>query len=367
MITRTVFSAIGLDMLPDRVRLLQLKCQGELLSIHEAAQAEVKGKGKEGMGLLDALRKVLSGRKLKGNHVMAALPGHMVTTIPIRFSLKEGEGIEQAILREAHNYLSFPLEKGVIDYLNLPLSDQRSSKAALLIASKREDIVNCLDLFKQAGLDASVIEPRYCSLFRTIQWARQGEPLKDQFIFSMEENLTMLMVIVDEQILVVREVAWGVNTIREKVGKALGLSGKKVDRILQQYGVDPGNPQDFSQEKAASFLLDDRELRQVISEVLSPILEDLCQEIQKVLSYCVSLVQQRVIDRALLLGEGARIRFLDRFVQQRTGIQVSTWPGVSILNELAEVPAFFEVALGLTLRGMKNRLPGRPAACPGGA
>ncbi|MCL6582558.1 MAG: pilus assembly protein PilM [bacterium] len=362
---RATYSAIGLDIVPDRIKLLQLKWQKGTLSIQEAAQAEVappaeKIGGQDGAGLSSALRKLLAKGKFKGKQTIAALPNHMVTTIPIRFSLKEGEDMDQAILREANNYLSFPLEKGVIDYLNLPLSEQRSAKAALLIASRREDIISCLDLLREVGLDPSVIEPRYCALFRAVKWARQGERLPDQFILSVEENCTMFLTVVDEQILVVREIAWGTGAIRARMGKILGLTGEKVDRILHTIGVDPGKSTRLDRGRATGSFLDEGELGQVIYEVLSPILEELCQEIQKVLSYCVSLIQQRVIDRAILLGEGAKIRFLDRFIHQRTGIQVMALPSIAPIGESTYSNTFFDVALGLALRGIREGVPSQP-------
>ena len=268
-------------MTSDRIRLLQLKWHKESLSIHAASEARItfgpdekgqaqgqsgQAQGQSGQAggqsgqaggqsgqarqpapayVLAALRSALAKGKFKGKQTFAALPNHLVTTVPIKFSLKEGEGTDQAILREAHNYLPFPQEQGgtisnhfVIDYLDLsrrPLlpghcrdpylksgdfpipSDQRPQQtkaqplSALLIAARTEDVLRYLDLFKKAGLSLSVIEPRYCSLFRTIQWTQQFEPLKDQFIFSMEENDTLFMVLVDEQILIVRTLSWGIN------------------------------------------------------------------------------------------------------------------------------------------------------------
>ncbi|MEW5801001.1 MAG: pilus assembly protein PilM [bacterium] len=363
------YSVIGLDIASDRIRLLQLRWQKESLSIHQASQTVLDCHQDE-KGLTDALRNLLSRGKYKGNQVMAALPNSLVTTIPIKFTLKEGEGTDQAILREARNYLSFPLENGVIDYLNLPASDQRSQQtkvqtlAALLMAAQREDILKYLNLFKAAGLEASVIEPRYCALFRAIQWAQQGEPLKDQFVFSLEENDAMFMVLVDEQILVVRELNWGINAIKERVGNLLGLKGGRVNHVLRYYGVDPGRGEHPGGEKTDSLPGEGdslwRSRCQVITEVLSPALEDFCQEIQKVLSYCVSMVQQRVIDRALLIGEGSMIRGLDQFIQQRTGIHITVWHDVPPVKELEEAYPFFEVALGLALRGIKSSQVSKP-------
>ena len=85
--------------------------------------------------------------------------------------------------------------------------------------------------------------------------------------------------------------------------------------------------------------------------MINPLLEELCQEIQKVLSYCSSIIQQRrPIDRALLLGQGLTIKSLAPFIQQNSGITVATWDTMETREIVKEERPFFEIPLGLTLR-----------------
>ena len=156
------------------------------------------------------------------------------------------------------------------------------------------------------------------------------------------------MVLVDERILIVREIPWGVKEVRTKLEKTLELSGERVEKVLQQYGVEFG--QIDNQEYGQIGSLDENGLFQVIYEVINPIMEELCQEIQKVLSYCASIVQQRVIDQALLLGQGAKIKALANFIHYRTGVKVTSWDDSTKINILMGKQPFFEIALGLALR-----------------
>ena len=321
MTKRVTYSPIGIDIAENSIKLLQLKRQKNSVSIYHASKIELNNY-KDKKELKDKLNKLLSEARIKGKQAIVSLPSSQITTTPIKFSPREGESIDRAILREAPNYLPFSLKDEVIDYLTLPLSDQQPQISVLLIAARRGDIMGYLKLLKQMGLEAIAIEPRYCSLFRTIKWIKE-ESLDNQFIFYLDENNTIVMVLIDEKIFIVREISWGLKEVKAKIEKELGLGGNKIETVLQQYGAKFEPPDNDMHEKIGS--LDAREFRQILHEVIIPPLEELCQEIQKVLSYCVSMVQQRIIiDHALLLGKATEINSLDQFIQQRIGIEIET-------------------------------------------
>jgi len=348
------YSPIGIDLTSDSVHLLQLRRHKGDLSIAAAAHLELNSQGQDEQVLIDRLTEFLAKVKVKGRRAMVALPAHFITTIPIRFTLKEGEVMDQAILREAGNYLPFPLDEGVIDYLDLPSSGQQPAQSsALLIAARREDVLRYLEVFKRVGLVVTAIEPRYCSLFRAIRWIQEWaheERVKEQFAFYVCESNTIMMVLVDGNILMVREVPWGVRTIRMKVEKALDLPWKKVERIFYQYESEFGQMDNQGNGQGKIGYLEVRELFQVIHEVINPPLEELCQEIQRVISYSASVVQQRVINQGLLLGEGAKVKLLVNFIHQRIGVRLKIWDESARIKALTERQPLFEVALGLALR-----------------
>ncbi|MGA1876404.1 MAG: type IV pilus assembly protein PilM [bacterium] len=350
------YSPIGIDLTSDSLKLMQLRRHKGDLSIAAAAHLELNVQGLNEKVLIDRLTELLARVKVKGRRAVIALPAHFITTIPIRFTLKEGEVMDQAVLREAGNYLPFSLDEGVIDYLDLPSSGQQPAQgSALLIAVRREDVLRYIEVFKRVGLVVTVIEPQYCSLFRAIRWIQEWaheERVKEQFVFYIGENNTIVMILVDGNILIVREVPWGVRTIRMKVEKALELPWKKVERILHQYEAEFGQMDNQGNGTGTGKIghLEVRELCQVIHEVINPTLEELCQEIQRVISYSASVVQQRVIDQALLLGEGAKVKLLVNFIHQRTGVRMKIWDESARIKELTERQPLFEVALGLALR-----------------
>ncbi|MBN1227496.1 MAG: pilus assembly protein PilM [Deltaproteobacteria bacterium] len=345
MFQKTAYSAIGIDITSHGAKALQFKRHNGFLSLHHASQLSFRDLDEGEME--EALPKLLAADQFKGKKVMLSLPSPLITTIPIKVSKKENESIDQAVLREAGNYLPFSLEGAIIDYLSTPIIDQKQN-FVLLIAAKRADILRHIDMVKKAGLEAAVIEPRYCSLFRTIQKALK-KIFHDQFFIYLEEDATIIMAVVDGQILFVREVSWGISRVREKMERTLGLSPKRAQKVLQQYGLEGENSDNQKGRKVGH--LEVKELHQVIHEVINPILEELCHEIQKVLSYCSSIIQQRrPIDRALLLGQGVNIKSLAHFIQQNLGINVMTWDSMEKREIIKEERPFFEIPLGLTLR-----------------
>ena len=345
MLKKTAYSAIGIDITPHGAMALQWKRDNGSFLLHHASQIHA-GDLEDG-GMEGALPKLLADDRFKGKKVMLSLPSPLITTIPIKFSKKETESIDQAVLREAGNYLPFALEGAIIDYLSTPIIDQKQN-FVLLIAAKRADILEHINMVKRAGCEPAVIEPRYCSLFRTIQKALT-KILHDQFFIYLEEDSTIVMAVIDGQILFVREVSWGISQVTMKMEKTLGLSAKKAEKVLQQYGLEETNKDNQKKEKVGR--MEGKEVYQVIHEVINPVLEELCHEIQKVISYCSSIIQQRrPIDRALLLGREVNIKSLAPFIQQNLGINVMTWDSMETRKIIKEEQPFFEIPLGLTLR-----------------
>lgn len=347
MSKRVTYSPIGIDIAEESIKILQLRKQKDTISIYHASKIDLTNY-QDKKELHNKLHKLLSAARIKGKQAIVTLPSSQITSTPIKFNVREGESIDRAILREAPNYLPFSLEDEVIDYLTLPLSDQLAQLSVLLIAARRGDIMGYLELLTQMGLEAIAIEPRYCSLFRTIKWIKEGS-LDNQFIFYLDENNTIVMVLIDEKIFIVREISWGLKMIKDKIEKELGLGGNKIETILQQYDTESEPSNKHNHKKIGP--LDAREFRQILHEVITPPLEELCQEIQKVLSYCVSMFQQRVvIDHALLFGKAMEINSLDQFIQQRIGIGIETLKDTAKTKKMLAPYPLFETALGLALR-----------------
>lgn len=341
------YSAIGVDLSVNNITLAQLKWDHQSPILNSVSQSPRLDYTNE-EAILKGLKQLLATGSFKGKKAVITLPTHHITTIPLKYTLKEDEEVEQAILREAVNYLPFSLEESVLDHLSLPNLDGRAPKSTLLIAAKKEEIVRYINLLHQAKLDVRVIEPRYCSLLRAIQWLVE-ERMRNHFIFYLGEHDSIIMVVVDEKILIVREIAWGVTILKKKIEKKLGLSEARAEQVLFHYGVGGELSEKTKGEKIGP--LQAKELYQVIYEITHPLMEELCLEIQKVISYSGSLAQQRIIDRGLLLGYGDQIKSLDKFIQQRIGIKINSLEhaGGEMYTWFCEHP-FGEVALGLALR-----------------
>ena len=219
MLIKVSYSPIGIDITSHGAKALQFKRSNGSFLLHHASQISLRDLDEGEME--DALPKLLAGDHFKGRQVMLSLPSTLITTIPIKFSRKENESTDQAVLREAGNYLPFALEGAIVDYLDTPIMDNQKQNFVLLIAAKRTDILRHIHMIKRAGLEAGVIEPRYCSLFRAIQWTMKKR-LHDQFFIYLEEDTTIIMAVVEAQVLFVREVSWGISQVSSSMRLSRG-------------------------------------------------------------------------------------------------------------------------------------------------
>lgn len=354
---KTKYSAIGVDYSSQKIRLVQLKESQGSVSLYKASCIDQNtsltdaGKSHDREAIQDKLGALIHELKPIGRKAVLALPSHIISTIPIRFNLEENEEMDEVIIREAPNYLPFPLDQATLDYILLPSFDKQTQKSALLIAAKREDILFYLRTLAKLKLEVLAIEPRYCSLLRTIKWTKDQSIQNNQFIIYIEDEKTIILVLVEGQLLIMREIPWGTDLVKEKIKKSLRLQDRSVEKVLREYGLELDKKSQENTKKIA--FLDAEEVHQVIYEVLNPVLTELCNEIQKVVSYFVSIVQKRVLDKAVLLGNASQINSLASYIQDKTGVNMETWDMSERAEIFTKTHPLFEVAFGLAIRDKK--------------
>src|SRR3989337_4532542 len=299
------YSPIGIDIGTRSINVVQLAKSASELYIHEADIMMLPDeKITEESKITDALSDLLKRNNFRGKEVVSRMHPSLVSIIQIKISQREGESEEQAILREAKEYLPCPVEEAVIDYLpisNVAGGTDETSKV-LLIFVKRSEVIAHINVLKKIGLKANAIDIGPNAINRAIK--RFKRPSEQRILVINIGDLSSFSTILwDDMVLIDRKMGWGENNITEKVVSNLDIDINEARKFMHRYGVDWSSaPRIVIDDDTC--IMPDEDIPAHLYEIVSPALEELNKEIEKILIYCTSEMKGAMIDQIYLMGSG---------------------------------------------------------------
>jgi len=338
------YSPLGVELAADALRVVQLARSGSGWRLQAAACAP---RPAEPQAQAEALRRLLAGQPFRGRVAVAAMADKLVDAVPLRLSLEAGASLEAALLKEAANYLPYPLGEAVIDYC--VFEDQRAEKGllkTLVFAARREQVMSHLALLEAARLRPLALDATPFALRRLCLWGAPKRPGK-ALLVGLGSLYSTLVVLWDGRLFLQRIIAWGVESMAGALVSSLDLSPELARKTLQRFDFSPG-----AAGAAAGW--------ETIAQVGSAELRQLVAEIERVLIYCASEMRGEVIDEIVLAGECQGVRGLVAFLERALGIPARiTQPFAGLTGPWEEQldaglrgrEAVLAVACGLALRG----------------
>ena len=358
---------IGIDISSRNICAVQLKKTRQGFAVralaHREIETEIDSSPDANPGLVYAVKKMTKNRNFRGKSAVLHIPVKNISVLPIRFQVGKTETLEEAILRESEKYLSFPLEEAAIDYPSLTpdVNGDGNAYRATVIAVQRKYIEQYLQLMKKAGLIVEAVDYRVSSLIRLHKhfYKVTQHPV---ILCNIGYFGSMLAVVNEESILGQRYIPWGVHTLIEKILANLELLDSKDNAklLLKTHGLAYD---DLKSADSADDSLPDAtmvNMRRAIFQVITPSIDELVFEFQKMISGVMSEQQHTAFEGIYMYGHAALIHHLDRYFERRLsiptrGINPMTMVALSGGNKFSDIDegAPFALALGLAMREIK--------------
>ncbi len=378
MFKMTRYSPIGLEIDLTSIKLIQLRETPEGWRIQDMIVKDIppvgagdKDEGEE-VGIIETIREMLKGTSFHGKVVVSAMPASRLDIIPVKISLSEGENEEDAIIKEAKAHLSYGIDEAVIDYLPLDQNGQgRDGKQkSILIASKREDVDRHISIIKGAGLRPKAIDISACAVVRAMRYLYtaslppdskpnkedDNDEVKRSMVINIKDLDTSITVLCGNDILLERNIQWGIENMIGLLMNNLKLDRRGAKELLYKVGLSPTDAEKAHADGDERMERMNR-VADTVYEIVSPQLEELDQEIKKVMIYFSAEMQGITIDTIYLIGRGFYIKNMERYIEYTTGITTSMvnplapfLNGDSSLNKKRGEAPYFGITLGLALR-----------------
>ena len=292
-------------------------------------------------GRADALSDLLKHSDFKTKRAATAVSGRGVIVRFLNMVEVPEKNLKTAVRYEADRYIPFDLEEVQLDCQRLEGAPgvEENQMRVLLVAAKRDAVMDQVELLVRAGLQPRVVD---VDAFALGNCFAQGGPTfemaagKVVALVDIGARKTVVNVLSGTELHFTREVYLGGEDFSMAVAKRFGLELFEAEHLKR-------SPSGRERE---------------VSDTLTPCYEDLGSEIQLSLDYYENDVDSRV-EEVFLSGGGARVPDLEEAFERILERRTMTWnplEGFEIDGNLVDPAALSEnapslaVAAGLALR-----------------
>jgi type IV pilus assembly protein PilM len=336
---------VGLDIGSSSVKAVELrKIKKGYEVVHAAIEplatdTVVDGAIMDALSVSDSISKIFNEQKIKTRFVATSVSGHSVIVKKISLPLMSEEELEESIQWEAEQHIPFDIQDVNLDYQILNPASPTSTTDVLLVAVKKDKILNHTNVITQAGRSPLVVDIDAFAVQNAfdVNYA----PASNTTVALLNVGASIMNIVVSKggTPQFTRDVSSGGNQYTDVLQKELNLSFEEAEQIKMGKTIE-GVPS----ESVPSLL-------QSISEVL-------LLEIQKTFDFFRATSIGDQIQRIYVSGGCAKVLGLLDLLQAKFNIPVEMLdPFRSLtfskgLNQenLEGIAPSMAVAVGLALR-----------------
>ncbi len=345
-------SIVGIDIGVSSVKVVQLRKESErgiLETYGELKTAPYLKTGEGGVGggflrFLDSdisglLKDVMRESNITTNKAVVAIPAISSFVTLVQLPTTDRAEVAKAVEFEARKYVPIPISEvsldwQIIDEGDLAPADAANKTKVLLVAVPKEVVAKYNRVFEEAKLVIKGLEVETFSLVRSLI----GHDKSPTALINIGSQSTTIAIVDRGVVMLSHNLDRGSNDLTSALSRGLGITLERANAFKQEIGLS-----DHPEDKE-------------IASVISPLVEILLSELERIINSYNRTTERRV-EKVYLTGGGSRLKgFVDQ-TAKRLGLETIqpnpfsrvTYPAFMqpILKDLGPT---FPVAVGLALR-----------------
>lgn len=274
--------------------------------------------------------------KLDQNDVRLSLPEYLVTSKVIEIPFLNDAELASAVGWQAEQNIPIPKNDLVLQYQVLQKPEKKivnGTMKVLLVGSKKSVVEKINNIFLNIGIEATLLETQMFSVIRSLD-IRGSDP--ETIILQMGASGNDIAVIANGMFEFVFNSKTGSSLIDNAIAQSFNLDSKQAEEYKINYG------------------LDQTQMEGKISQVISPIVNNLIIDLQKAMRFFSQSHPEQKIKRIVLSGGPAAMKGLMQKISQSLGVEVLQV--ASFAKAKGQVPdknqLSYSVCMGLIVRKM---------------
>jgi type IV pilus assembly protein PilM len=337
---------VGLDIGSSAVKAVELKKDPsgfELVNLGFEPLSQdtvVDGAIMDSFSVAAAIDKIFSANKIKTRNVATSVSGHSVIIKRISVAAASEEELYNAIPHEARQHIPFDMSDVMLSHESLGPSHSGEGTDVMLVAVKREKIVNHKNVLSQARKTPLVVDYDGFAVFNAFEVNYDPPPDQTAALLNIGASIMNIVIGRGGVPFFTRDVAVGGNQYTDTLQKELDLSFEEAENLKQGKEL-PNVPSDRARPHLRS-----------VSEIL-------LLEIQKTFDFFRQTTSAENIQQIYLSGGTVKIGGLVEQLREefKTPVEVlnpflkvAVDPERFDLNLINEIAPRMSVAMGLALR-----------------
>lgn len=354
--------AIGIELAPERVSVVQLRKQHQSLKIESLTTVPVpegiftNGQITDSPRMSEIIQQVIAESKTKASHVVACIPGQnaIVRVISVPSELDDKELRDMVVNHEASLYLPYPREEADVDCqkLGLFIDEDGIEKVQVLLVATRKDVTQTyLNTFEQAGLIVDVLEINSFAIIRTVREQLKMFGAEEAAVLvDIEFDSTEIAIIINGVPQFSRTVPIGTYQLQSALSRSMNLPASRDMDMLESITIPTTIPDSVNTGITGS--------NPGMASMLK-LLGELVGELRRSIDFYITQSENLEVVQILLAGPGGGLPQIDEFFHQRLSlptVQIDPIASLSLEVDTEKYPLIkrpgLSIILGLGMRGV---------------
>lgn len=342
-------SIVGLDIGSSTIKAVELKKTRNGIEVTHigmeplASDIVVDSMIVDSGSVATAITKIFADNNIKGRAVATSVSGHSVIVKPVKMPTMSDQELAQQILTEAAQYIPFDIADVNIDYQILSENLDGPQMDVLLVAVKKDKILNYTNVLSLAGKTPAIVDIDAFALQNCYEYNYEPAPGSTVALLNLGASVMNINIVKGTTPLFTRDVSVGGHQYTDSLQKELDLSFEDAEslKLGQRVGT----------------VSEDAKL-----PILQQVTEIIVLEIQKTFDFFRATAGGEHIERIYMAGGSSQVPGLIEALRQEFSIPVDilnpfqkielpTGPGTEFLDHNAGQLA---VAVGLALRSFES-------------
>jgi type IV pilus assembly protein PilM len=308
--------------------------------IHLPPEAIVDGAFMDSASIVDSIRSLIDGLKVKTKNVAVSICGHPVYIKTINVPSMSKEQLEESIKWEAEQQIPFDIDDVNIDFQILDIQTSPDQMPVLLVAAKKDMINDYTAVIEEAGLIPTIVDYTGFAIENAYNLSYDSPSDEVVTLVNIGANWMNINFLHAGNSAFTRDISIGGRQITEEIQKRLKMTYEEAEALKVK-------ERDAGAQGAE------------VEKIIQGTAEHLATEVRRSLEFFDASSSCGEIRKIYLTGGCAKIRMLPSLIEERIGTPVEVFnPFTKIeyhMDEyspeyIKEVGPMAAVAVGLALR-----------------
>ncbi|MCX5667177.1 MAG: type IV pilus assembly protein PilM [Candidatus Omnitrophica bacterium] len=326
---------VGLDIGSSSVKIVEIASSGENSSLVCLGMKKASSSIQE--PLIEAIKSLSNEIKITSKEAAISVSGPSVIVRFVSMPKMRDDELKGAMRFEAEKYIPFPINDCIVDHQILRTIDKESKLEILLVAAKKDFVMNKVSIAEESGFSVSAVDVDTFAIANTFLKSPSRAPAgKTAALLNIGSNFTNVGIVRDGALCFARDIAIGGNDYNQAISKALSIDIKSAEDVKL-------SPKDRLQD---------------ITACAKGITNNLLDETRLSLSYYENQ-SGRGVDEIFICGGSSGMPGLEVLFQEAFESKPVLWDPLDFLNKSSDsfdkalvekMRSSFAVAVGLALR-----------------